>query len=122
MAQSSVLPGGRPDCDSLGSQVDVGEVAHNLRNFGDRGHKPCCFRERSDVEVGVRAGEKDPPVLDSDGVVECPSSRSPLAHGAMLVEEGAWGSRRAPPRPRDLATSRLTASLTGKRVGADTRI
>ena len=84
MAQSSVLPGGGPDCDSLGSHVHVGEVAHNLRNFGDRGHKPCCFRERSDVEVGVGAREKDPPVLDSDGVVECPSSRSLLAHGAML--------------------------------------
>src|SRR5258705_7708513 len=84
MAQSPVLPGGGPDCDSLGSHVHVGEVAHNLRNFGDRGHKPCCFRERSDVEVGVGAREKDPPVLDSGGVVECPSSRSLLAHGAML--------------------------------------
>ena len=84
MAQSSVLPGGGPNCDSLGSHVHVGEVAHNLRNFGDRGHKPCCFRERSDVEVGVGAREKDPPVLDSDGVVECPSCRSLLAHGAML--------------------------------------
>src|SRR5258705_2977944 len=84
MAQSPVLPGGGPDCDSLGSHVHVGEVAHNLRNFGDRGYKPCCFRERSDAEVGVGAREKDPPVLDSDGVVECPSSRSLLAHWAML--------------------------------------
>ncbi len=85
MAQSSVLPGSGPDGDSLGSHVHVGEVAHNLRNFGDRGHKPCCFRERSDVEVGVGAREKDPPVLDSDGVMECPSSRSLLAHAAMLA-------------------------------------
>jgi len=84
-AQSSVLPGGGPNCDSLGSHVNVGEVAHNLRNFGDRGHQPCCFRERSDAEVGVGAREKDPPVLDSDGVVECSSGRSLLAHGAMLV-------------------------------------
>ena len=84
MAQSSVLPGGGPDGDSLGSHVHVGEVAHNLRNVGDRGHEPCCFRERSDAEVGVGAREEDPPVLDSGGVVECPSSRSLLAHGAML--------------------------------------
>ena len=84
IAQSSVLPGGGPDGDSLGSHVHVGEVAHDLRNFGDRGHEPCCFRERSDAEVGVGAREEDPPVLDSDGVVECPSSRSLLAHGAML--------------------------------------
>jgi len=85
MAQSSVLPGGGPDCDSLGSHVHVGEVAHNLRDFGDRGNKPRSFRERSDAEVSVGAGEKDPPVLDSDSVVECPSSRSLLAHRAMLV-------------------------------------
>jgi hypothetical protein len=84
MAQSSVVPGGGSDCDSLGSHVHVWEVAHNLRNFGDRGHKPCCLRERSDLEVGVGAREEDPPVLDSDGVVKCPSSRSLLAHGAML--------------------------------------
>jgi hypothetical protein len=32
----------------------------------------------------VGAREKDPPVLDSDGVVECPSSRPLLAQGAML--------------------------------------
>jgi hypothetical protein len=31
------------------------------------------------------AREKDPPVLNSDGVVECSSGRSLLAHGAMLV-------------------------------------
>ena len=84
LAQSSVLPGGGPDRDPLGSHVHVGEVAHDLRSFGDRGHKPCCFDERLDVEIGVGAREKDPPVLDSNSVMECPSSRSLLAHGAML--------------------------------------
>ena len=41
-------------------------MAHNLRNVGDRGHEPCCFRERSDVEVGAGTSGQDPPVLDSD--------------------------------------------------------
>ncbi len=104
MAQSSVLPRGGPDGDSLGSHVHIGKVAHNLRNFGDRGHKPCCFRERSDGEVGMGAREQDPPVIDSVGVMECSSSRSFLAHGARLARlntarreyscgEGVWRPR-----------------------------
>ena len=112
MAQSSVLPGGGPDCDSLGSHVHVGEVAHNLRNFGDRGHKPCCFRERSDVEVGVGAREKDPPVLDSDGVVECPSSRSLLAHGAMLGRKPGFMQRAEGYRTRPLRSGASVRAQT----------
>ena len=100
MAQSSVLTGGGPDRDSLGSHVNVGEVAHDLRSFGDRGHEPCRFRERSDAEVGVGAREEDPPVLDSDGVVECPSSRSLLAHGAMLGRNSITHPRRTDRSPR----------------------
>jgi hypothetical protein len=41
----------------------------------------------------VGAREKDPPVLDSDGVVECPSSRSLLAHGAMLGRKPGFMQR-----------------------------
>ncbi len=39
------------------------------------------------------AREKDPPVLDSDSVVECPSSRSLLAHGAMLGRKPGFMQR-----------------------------
>ncbi len=90
-------------------------MAHNLRNFGDRGYKPCCFRERSDVEVGVGAREKDPPVLDSDSVVECPSSRSLLAHGAMLGRKPGFMQRaealRRIPRPRAARAMSALAAL-----------
>jgi hypothetical protein len=68
LAEGSVFPGGGPDGDPLGSHVHVGEVTQDRRNVGDRGHEPCCFRERSDAEPGVGAGEQDPPVLDSYGV------------------------------------------------------
>jgi transposase len=126
MAQSFVLPGCGPDCDSLGSHVHVGEVAHNLRNFGDRGHNPCCLRERSDVEVGVGAREKDPPVLDSDGVVEYPSSRSLLAHGAMPGRKPGFMQRAAAlrkmPRPRAArAMSALAALMIAPKSCSDVR-
>ena len=58
LAQRSVLPGGGPDGDSVGSHVHIWDVAHNLRNLGDRGHEPCRFRERSGMEVGVGARER----------------------------------------------------------------
>ena len=70
MAQSAVFPGGGADCDALGPDVHIGEVAHFLRNFGDRGHEPCRLREGLDTEEGVGAGEEDPPLLDSVGGVE----------------------------------------------------
>jgi hypothetical protein len=69
----------RTDCDSLRCASTSMATAST---FGDRGHKPCCFRERSDAKVGVGAG-KDPP-SSTPTAVGCPSSRSLLAHGPML--------------------------------------
>ena len=85
IAQGAVLAGGGPDRDSLGPHVHVGEVAYNLRDLGDRGHKTCCFRERTDREVGVGAREKDAPVLEAKRVVEGPSRRSLLTHRVMML-------------------------------------
>jgi len=122
MAESSVLPGRGPDCDSVGSHVHVGKVAHDLRNFGDGGNKPCRFRERSDVEVRVGAREKDPPVLDSNGVVECLSSRSLLAHRPMLRSRAfaAWQETWKPPdfEPGPPCPRRICA-MTNDLVGRD---
>ena len=106
LAQSSVLPRGGPDGDSLGSHVHIGELAHGLRDLGDRGHEPCCLRERPDAEVGVGAREQDPPVLDPGGVVECPSSRSLLAHGGH-----PWQER----RPRVNARRRVRVTSIHRR-------
>jgi hypothetical protein len=49
----------------------------------------------------VGAGEQDPPVLDSDGVVECPSSRSLLAQAAMLGRKPGCMQRAACNRSRE---------------------
>ena len=121
-AQSSVLPGGGPDSDSLRSHVHVREVAHNVRNVGDRGHKPCCFHERFDVEIGVGAREKDPPVLDADRLVECPSRRALLAHERMLRRLSVSGSDEAAARPDTGAHALCFVLASGGQVTDHTHI
>jgi hypothetical protein len=71
----------------------------------------------------VGAREKDPPVLDSGGVVKCPSSRSLLAHGAML---GPHRPQRHAVRTSSTATPKWMRTLSRRsardRASADVTI
>ena len=75
-AQRAVLPGCGSYRDAIGSDIHIGVVADLVSSRGDRGYEPRCFRERSDAEVRVGAGEQDAPVLDAGGGVKLRGGRA----------------------------------------------
>ena len=82
MAQSSVLPGGRTVTPSgRTSTSGSGPQPPQLQRSG---HKPCCFRERSDVEVTWAPEKTRQSSTPSASLM--PGSRSLLAHGQAGVD------------------------------------